>query len=177
MAPRCRGQGRDGQVAPILMLRKQRDAHCERPCALCERACALCERGCELAPPVDRRAQAGRGLLVRGGSLTGAPGPGCCCAPRGARVKSKQIGPGRLSGPPRLGTVTADCPAKTALFADERATLACCAYGLALHPPGCRGRWVWTRVPPLSPCCRPWRWPGCRWAPGGTRIESRQPGP
>ena len=22
-----------------------------------------------------------------------------------------------------------------------------------------------------------WQWPGCRWAPEGTRIESRQPGP
>ncbi len=64
-----------------------------------------------------RRAQTGRGLLVRGFSPTGAPRPGCCCAPLGARVMSEQIGPGRLSGPPRLGTVTADCPTKTALFA------------------------------------------------------------
>jgi hypothetical protein len=53
VAPRYRGQGRDGQVAPILMLRMRRDAPCERPCA-------LCERGCELAPPVA--------VLRRGGA-------------------------------------------------------------------------------------------------------------
>ena len=44
VASRYRGQGRDGQVAPILMLRMRRDAPCGRPYALCGRMC-------ELAPP------------------------------------------------------------------------------------------------------------------------------
>ncbi len=35
-----------------------------------------------------RRALAGRGLLAREVSPTGAPRPSCCCAPLGARVKS-----------------------------------------------------------------------------------------
>ena len=42
-APRYRGQGRGGMVAPILMLHRQRDARYERPCALCERLRTLHE--------------------------------------------------------------------------------------------------------------------------------------
>jgi hypothetical protein len=45
---------------------------------------------------------------------------------------------------------------------------------LALHPPGCRGRRVRSRVPRPGLCWLPWRWPCCRWAPGWARDDSRQ---
>jgi hypothetical protein len=64
---------------------------------------------------------AGRGLLVREVSPTGAPRPSCCCAPLGALLKGKQIGPGRQSEPLWLGTVTAGCPPGAALLAAQRA--------------------------------------------------------
>jgi hypothetical protein len=81
---------------------------------------------------------AGRDLLVREVSPTGAPRPNCCCAPLGALLKGKQIGPGRQSEPLRLGTVTADCPPGAALFAAQRAARARWACGLALHSPSYR---------------------------------------
>ncbi len=36
---------------------------------------------------------AGRGLLVRGVSPTGVPGPSCCCAPLGALLTCERVGP------------------------------------------------------------------------------------
>jgi hypothetical protein len=66
-ASRFRGQRRGGLVASVLKLHISSGTLTviERPCALCERPCALCAR--VRAGHARRRAQTGRGLLVRGG--------------------------------------------------------------------------------------------------------------
>ena len=79
MAPRYRGQGRDSQVAPILILRMRRDAPCERPCTLCERGCEL--HGSPRASPCS----GGAGLASARGLAGGFSEAGLLlCATEGA---------------------------------------------------------------------------------------------
>ncbi len=96
-----------------------------------------------------RLARAGRGLLVREVSPTGAPRPSCCCAPLGARVKSKRIGPGRQSEP--AAAWDSDCELSNWSGVISGAAGGACSLCLwsfaALVSPGYRGRRVRSRVP------------------------------
>jgi hypothetical protein len=121
-------------------------------------------------PPRHLAQVAGRGLLVREVSPTGAPRPSCCCAPLGALfIKGKQIGPGRQSDPLRLGTVTAGCPPGAALLAAQRRVArARWACGLALDSPSDRSRRVRSLAPRLGTglCVHPQTA-----APGGSALR------
>ena len=101
---------------------------------------------------------AGRGLLVRKVSPTGAPKPNCCCVPLGAMLKGEQVGPGRQSEPLRLGTVTAGCQPIAGRGGDSSgAAGGTCSLGLWSCDglPGDRSRRVRTLTPRLGLCVRP----------------------
>ena len=112
---------------------------------------------------------AGWGLLARWVSPTSFPGPGCCSSLLGGVEMIGQAQRGRKAPGARM--------AGAELLTARRAARAPWACSPAAGSRGDRSRRKPSLAPQLDLRVHPRQGPGCRWATGGARGDSRQSGP